>query len=101
MDLTGHCRSVILAVDRILSSGLLVLVRVVDAWALSIKVWQNVGDVRRESPWLLEKIALGAPRGLEVILTAIEIGEEEVHLLHKSLDAVLLPVGAIPRPLDY
>ena len=56
VDLTSHHRSVILAVDRILSSSLLVLVSVVDACALLVEVWQNVGDVRRESPWLLEKI---------------------------------------------
>ena len=101
VNLPRHRWGVILAVQGVLATRWLVLVMFIDASAFSVKVWQDVGYVSGESPWLLEKIALGTPRGLEVVLTAVEIGEEEIHLLHKPLDSVLLPVGAIPRPLDY
>ena len=100
VNLPRHRWGVILAVQGVLATRRLVLVMFIDASAFSVKVWQDVGYVSGKSPWLLEKVAFGPPRGLEVVLTAVEIGEEEVHLLHKSTNTMLLPVGTIPRPFD-
>ena len=100
MNLTCHHRGIILAVHGVLATRLLVLVVLIDARALLVEARQNIGYVGGESPWLLEKNVWCTPRGLEVVLTAIKIGEEEVHLLHESTNTVLLPVGAIPGPFE-
>ena len=76
------------------------LVEIVDTGTLLVKSRKQVWNVSRKPPRFHEVGVLCTPRRLEVVLTAIEVGEEEVHLLHKSLDLAELPISAKSRPLN-
>ena len=56
VDLTCHDRCVVLAVDGVLATRRQMLVICVDAGALLIELWQNIGNVGGEAPWLLEEV---------------------------------------------
>ena len=96
----SHRGGVVLTLECISAACLGVLVQFVGAGTPSVELRQNARDVRRETPRLLEILARITPRGLEVILAAIEVGEKHVHPLHQSLDLALLPVSAVSRPFD-
>ena len=97
---SNHFGSVVLTIDGVLPSSRLVLMGIVDTGTLLVKSRKQIRNVGRKSPWLLEVGVLCTPRRSEIVLTAIEVGEEEVHPLHESTNTVLLPIGAIPRPFD-
>ena len=53
--LACHYGSVVLAVHGVFATRRLVLVMFIDARAFLVEVWQNIGYVGSESPWLLEE----------------------------------------------
>ena len=79
---SGHRRSVVLAVDGVSPSSGFVSMRFIDTWALRVKLRENVRDIGGEPPRLFQEGVGITPRRSEFVLTAVEVGEEEVHLLH-------------------
>ena len=79
---SNHFGGIILTLDGILPACGPVLVSVIDPRTLRIEAREEVRDVGCEPPWFLQEGVGITPRRLEVVLTAIEVGEEEIHLLH-------------------
>ena len=79
---SNHLGGIILTLDGILPACRSVLVGVVDPRTLRIEAREEVRDVGCEPPWFLQEGVGITPRRLEVVLTAIEVGEEKVHPLH-------------------
>ena len=56
MYLMRHYRRVVLIVDGVFATCRQMLVICIDTGTFLVKLWQNIGNVSGEAPWLLEKV---------------------------------------------